>query len=146
MPSLWSQIYQPIVGCIFRSGKYSSLPSQKPSKFCLGKSYSGWRGGCLFEAFSTALILVINLSFTIWCVVHTGSGMSITTILVADCSSVNRANTILHYVINALGTLLMGASNYSMQCLSSPTRKEIDDAHTRGTYIDIGMVSFRNLI
>lgn len=37
------------------------------------------------------------------------------------------------------------ASNYSMQCLSSPTRKEIDKAHARRAWLDVGVPSFRNL-
>ena len=32
-----------------------------------------------------------------------------------------------------------------MQCLSSPTRNEIDKAHSQGIWLDIGVPSFRNL-
>ncbi|MCJ1458534.1 hypothetical protein MMC28_008907, partial [Mycoblastus sanguinarius] len=42
-------------------------------------------------------------------------------------------------------TLLVGASNYSMQCLSSPTRGEINKAHNQKIWLDIGVPSFRNL-
>lgn len=50
-----------------------------------------------------------------------------------------------HLVINILSTLLLGACNYSMQCLSSPTRAEIDKAHNKGVWLDIGVPSVRNL-
>lgn len=50
-----------------------------------------------------------------------------------------------HLVINILSTLLLGASNYSMQCLSSPTRSEVDKAHGQGIWLDIGVPSIRNL-
>ena len=50
-----------------------------------------------------------------------------------------------HVAINILSTLLLGASNYSMQCLSSPTRSEINKAHGKGVWLDIGVPSVRNL-
>ena len=51
----------------------------------------------------------------------------------------------MHVAINVLSTLLLGASNYSMQCLSSPTRREVDKAHSQGIWLDIGVPSVRNL-
>ena len=51
----------------------------------------------------------------------------------------------LHVGLNIFGTALIGASNYNMQCLSFPTRDEIDLAHSRGTWLDIGVPSIRNL-
>ena len=51
----------------------------------------------------------------------------------------------LHMVINILSTSLLGASNYSMQCLSAPTRRDIDKAHSKRTWLDIGIPSYRNL-
>jgi hypothetical protein len=50
-----------------------------------------------------------------------------------------------HIVINILSTLLLGASNYTMQVLSSPTRGEIDRAHSSNQWLDIGVLSLRNL-
>lgn len=38
----------------------------------------------------------------------------------------------------------MGASNYNMQCLNSPNREEVDAAHTKGEWLDIGVLSLRN--
>ena len=51
----------------------------------------------------------------------------------------------VHIGINVMGTLLLGASNYTMQCLSAPTRKEVDAAHANGRYLDIGLPSLKNL-
>lgn len=51
----------------------------------------------------------------------------------------------LHLAINVLGTILLGASNYCMQCLSFPTRDEVNKAHSRGAWLDIGVPSVRNL-
>jgi hypothetical protein len=51
----------------------------------------------------------------------------------------------IHIFINALSTLLLAASNYTMQVLSSPTRKDIDKAHAKYGHLDIGVLSTRNL-
>lgn len=51
----------------------------------------------------------------------------------------------LHLVINALSTLLLSATNYAMQCLSSPTRKEVDKPHRHYIWLDIGVLSVRSL-
>lgn len=51
----------------------------------------------------------------------------------------------LHLGINLLSTLLLGASNYTMQCLSAPTRDEINKAHRQRIFLDIGLPSVRNL-
>lgn len=48
-------------------------------------------------------------------------------------------------VINILGMLLLGASNYCMQCLSAPTREEVDLAHNQKQWLEIGIPSVRNL-
>lgn len=54
-------------------------------------------------------------------------------------------NTGIHLAINALSTILLSSSNYCMQCLSAPTRKELDNAHSKGKWLDIGVMSTRNL-
>jgi hypothetical protein len=53
--------------------------------------------------------------------------------------------TALHLLINLLSSLLLGASNYCMQRLVAPTRKEIDAVHAKRDWLDIGMPSVRNL-
>ncbi|KAK2624589.1 hypothetical protein QTJ16_005782 [Diplocarpon rosae] len=133
---------------ILRSGRYASHisyeqanldPSGKPSK------YSGWRGGVLLAATSAGAVLCINLLFAIWAGATSRSGMHVGTIYEGDCGVVHRTDSWIHIAINVMGTLLLGASNYTMQCLSAPTRSEIDAAHCIGRYMDIGLPSLRNL-
>lgn len=49
-------------------------------------------------------------------------------------------------LINILSTILLGASNYCMQRISAPTRKDIDSARAQGKMVDIGVLSIRNLL
>ncbi|KAI9148394.1 Long-chain-alcohol oxidase FAO2 [Paramyrothecium foliicola] len=48
-------------------------------------------------------------------------------------------------VINVLSTLLLGASNTCAQLITSPTRQDIDKAHAKGEWLDIGVPSVKNL-
>jgi len=56
----------------------------------------------------------------------------VATILHEDCTRVARYDTILHVLINALSTLLLGASNLSLQLVVAPTREEVEAAHAKG--------------
>lgn len=62
-----------------------------------------------------------------------------------SCNRANAITTWLHILINGLSSLLLSASNYTMQTLAAPTRSEVDRAHARGSWMDIGVVSVRNL-
>ncbi|KAF7589729.1 hypothetical protein BBP40_003927 [Aspergillus hancockii] len=61
-----------------------------------------------------------------------------------DCSVSGHWATGLHLLINLLSTLLLGASNYVMQCLGAPSRSDVDQAHRRRKWLDIGTFTFRN--
>jgi hypothetical protein len=67
------------------------------------------------------------------------------TLYVGQCDVAQNLNLWFHLLINILSTLLLGASNYAMQLLASPTRNDVDRAHARGVYLDIGISSVRNL-
>lgn len=72
-----------------------------------------------------------------------GSGDQIT-IFTGDCGKTRRISAGAHVVINILSTLLLATSNACMQSLNAPTRSEIDKAHERGIWLDIGTQSLRN--
>lgn len=74
------------------------------------------------------------------------SGFSDTQIVYqGKCSLTKRWNVALHLVINGVGTAILGASNYCMQSLVAPSRRDIDEYHTRGKALDIGSASIKNL-
>ena len=62
-----------------------------------------------------------------------------------DCGLVKRAGVGTHLAINVLSTLMLWASNLGLQLLGAPTRRAIDEAHAKGTWLDIGILSLRNL-
>ena len=93
----------------------------------------------------SVLIFLINLSCTAVFKAKWGSDSDINTLYQGDCSKTEKISTGLHVIINLLSTLLLGASNLCMQLLAAPTRSEIDRAHQKFIWLDIGAPSFRNL-
>jgi uncharacterized protein DUF6536 len=128
------------------STKASSIStrSQKPS--WTQRHFVGWRSGILNSAILASLVFCINLAATLYATVNSidkHDGRLV--IWKGDCERTRHINTGLHLVINVLSTLLLSASSYGMQCLSAPTRSEIDMAHSTRKWLDIGVLSFRNL-
>lgn len=74
-----------------------------------------------------------------------GHASAISVIRKGTCDDIEHTGLAIHLVINVVSTLLLGASNYCMQCLSAPTREDVDRAHQKGTWLDIGVPSLRNL-
>ncbi|KAI0965610.1 hypothetical protein F4678DRAFT_451957 [Xylaria arbuscula] len=62
-----------------------------------------------------------------------------------DSAGIPLINTFLHLLINVISTLVLASSNFFMQVLNAPSREELDAAHTRSTWMDIGVYSIRNV-
>jgi len=93
----------------------------------------------------TLLVTIINIAWTISCVFlkpHDVRGMYL--LFEGSCKKTSRLNTVLHFVINVLSTILLWATNHSMQLMLATSRTEVDHAHERGLYFDIGIASYRN--
>lgn len=97
-----------------------------------------------FVIVSTICITNFVLAVLLWSR-DESSPDGVVTLYQGDCTVVRRADTATHLLINILSTLLMGASNMTLELIGAPTRKEVDKAHRAGTWLDIGVLSFRNL-
>ena len=102
---------------------------------------------CVFASIVHLINVVVTIVFkTKW---HTIGKLGVIhdlgTIYFGDCSKSNRLNLYLHVVINILSTMLLATSNLCMQLLVAPTRKEVDQAHEKLRWLDIGVPSLRNL-
>lgn len=107
------------------------------------KRLSGWRVGALNFAVWAAIVFSINLIIT--ASVFSTRKTNQDVLSEGDCGNIKRLNSVFHAIINVLSTILLSGSNYCMQCLSAPTRAEIDVAHAKNRRLDIGVPSFRNL-
>lgn len=104
-----------------------------------------WQLGIFYAAFATSLVCLLNLIITIWAFVTHGVTHGSAVLYEGSCETTKNLNIGVHLIINIFSSVILGGSNYTMQSLSSPTRSEVDQAHARGTWVDIGIPSIRNL-
>jgi cytochrome bd-type quinol oxidase subunit 2 len=108
--------------------------------------YHGWRMGVLAGCVMSAFVLSCNVAILIaGSQIHGGYKQGIADLVSGSAPNISRWSTAAHLLINVFSTILLGASNYTMQVLSSPTRNDIDKAHTKRKWLDVGVLSIRNL-
>jgi hypothetical protein len=107
------------------------------------KWMAGWRFGAINCAVWASVVFIINFVVTIWASVHNKTRGNL--LYQGDCDKVDQLNTGVHLIINFLSTVLLSSSNYAMQCLSAPTRNDVDKAHAKRVWLDIGVPSIHNL-
>ncbi|MCJ1403721.1 hypothetical protein MMC11_006944 [Xylographa trunciseda] len=120
-------------------------PSHRKSPSATYRHLSGWRKGVAPAAITATIVLCINIGIAIWATTKAGTVDGIGVLYQGACTNSSQINTGLHLAVNILSTLLLGAGNYTMQCLSSPTRAEVDRAHRQGVWLDVGVPSVRNI-
>ena len=94
--------------------------------------FHGWRGTVAAGVIATVSTLLINLVLLVWALALGVNHWGIATLFEGSCVEMKRISTWFHVAINILSTLLLRASNNAMQCLLSPTREEVDKAHSEG--------------
>lgn len=109
-----------------------------------------WVIGVLICAFCASIVLVLNISLTVAAVVRSyskyeGQGFTSALLYHGNCDTSKNWVRGLHLLINILSTILLAASNYSMQCLSSPSRQNVESAHTQRKWLHIGVPNTKNL-
>lgn len=99
--------------------------------------------GITLCAATASSVLTINVVLTVFASIKYGLHDGFGTLQECNCHTTKDLSLWLHLAINVLSTLLLGASNYCMQCLTSPTREEIDKAHGQHVWLDFGVPSVR---
>ncbi|KAK3946005.1 hypothetical protein QBC46DRAFT_370559 [Diplogelasinospora grovesii] len=108
---------------------------------------SGWRTGIAMNLVLSFLVLVVGF---VCLMVGLARNRSLLTtagqmpIFAGSCSTASNISWGLHALINVLVVVLIAGANYTFQILSSPTRSEVDAAHGRKRWLDIGIPSVRN--
>lgn len=129
-------------------GPGSSVPvegghTENPIDVQPRKRFTGWKVGAVTGASLSAVALGINVAALVY--LQNQDRASLVEVFRGDCERVEKMQMWGHLAINAMSAVLLAASNYSMQVLSAPTRSEIDRAHGKGKWLDIGVQSPRNL-
>lgn len=107
--------------------------------------------GVVLCACGAAIVLLANVILTVIAIVisysnHREQEFASAMLYQGNCSVSKSWARGLNLLINVLSTLILASSNYCMQCLSSPSREEVDNAHSRGNWLDIGVPSLKNLL
>lgn len=133
-------------GCNLCCGiQWGEVP-QKFARWKISHSLIGWKFSLRVGALLATVVFAMNAAILIWTLAsHHEIGNGRAVLYRGNCQTVRSKNTWIHLYINVASTLLLSASNFSMQCLSAPTRKDTDRAHSRKKWMDIGIPSFRNI-
>jgi hypothetical protein len=105
---------------------------------------NGWRKtGAIFFVLIWTLTLTLLILFLV-SFFAVGS-FTETTLYLGSCTQSSRNVLILHLFINIVSTAVLTSSNFFLQLLAAPTRDDIDKAHRRARWLDVGIPSLRNL-
>jgi hypothetical protein len=109
-----------------------------------------WKNGVRYCAIASCVVSLMNTIFLL-----VGEGRAgfpplsrndgRRTLHDGPCDNTKKINIGVHLIINILGSIILGVSNYCMQCMNAPTRTEVDQAHSNFRWVDIGIPSLRNL-
>ncbi|KAI1094980.1 hypothetical protein F5B19DRAFT_505090 [Rostrohypoxylon terebratum] len=105
------------------------------------------RGNMLrLQLASTLFIVAVSLAMTIWSITASSpNSHGVGTFFSGNCTRVSRLNSGIHTVMNIFSGILLSSGSYCMQLLISPSRDEIDRAHSKGISLRIGVPNIRNL-
>ena len=126
------------------------METPQPPRSGGGSLQKAWRQkgfyrSVLLFALASLLACIVNVSFTVWATVNHEVTAGLGILAENSCKETGKLSAILHVVINFISTILFAGSNYCMQCLSAPTRQQLDEAHKRRRWMDIGVSSLRNV-
>jgi len=109
----------------------------------------GWKSTVMVGGAVIGLAMIANIVILTWAShlpqIGLHPGDNTITLFQGACSQGTTIKTWSHLTINVVSTLILVASGACMQCLSAPTREEVDRAHMKGAFLDIGVLSTRNL-
>lgn len=110
--------------------------------------WRGWRVSVAGGALLSLIVLLLNCALLAWAPnqpYYDALGERGTaTVFRGDCGRASEIFKWSHLAINAMSTLLLSTSTVGIQCVSAPTRPEVDRAHAAGEWLHIGVVGYRN--
>ncbi|KAF7195462.1 hypothetical protein HII31_03354 [Pseudocercospora fuligena] len=104
-----------------------------------------WRTTVRLGALLGTATLVLNTLILAWALKTFEVIDGAATIYNESCEGSDKIAAYTHFAINIVSTLLLSASNNCSQLRSAPTRKDVERAHAKGDWLDVGVQSVRNL-
>lgn len=109
------------------------------------RTLSGWRRAALVNIGLLTIPLLVLVGLLATSIAETGDWRQSWKFFIAECNRTTTADVLLHLLINGLSTVILASSNFFMQILNAPTRKDINVAHAKGQWLDIGVSSLHNI-
>ncbi|KAI1735316.1 hypothetical protein F4680DRAFT_461784 [Xylaria scruposa] len=111
-----------------------------------GLPITGWRRTGVIHVACLLIFGIILLILFIVSIARYGASFNQATIISrTNCSTATYLTLLLHLIISLLSTGIFASSNFFMQIATSPSRVDIDKAHSQLRSLDIGIPSVRNL-
>jgi hypothetical protein len=114
------------------------------------KTRPQWQDPVRWCFWGNAAVLMINIALTIAAVGVSASnhnqsfGFGSIVLYQGSCSATQKRKIGLHLMINVLGVIMTATSSYCYTILMAPSRADIDKAHSKGTWLSVGVASWRN--
>ncbi|KAF4458018.1 hypothetical protein F53441_172 [Fusarium austroafricanum] len=106
---------------------------------------TGWRAGVAVNMFLAFLILVASI---VCLAIASAQGHMSTwgsSLMEGSSTTVEGIARGIVAAVNVFAIVLIAGANYVVQILNSPTRAEVDNAHSTFKWLDIGIPSLRNM-
>lgn len=105
-----------------------------------------WRKAGIVNIVLVSVCLTVLSACFAFSVTRPGSSLNVFTIISNDeCEKTAKINLFLHLIINLISSGVLASSNFYMQVVCSPSRKEVDKAHAYLQSLDIGIPSVKNV-
>lgn len=104
----------------------------------------GWRRLAILNVAVISVTLLIMASFLLAAYVASTDFMQVWIFYSSRCTDISAPNILIHLLLNAFSTVVLASSNFFMQICNAPSRQEIDAAHAKQDWLDIGVPSLRN--
>nr|ADO29932.1 hypothetical protein PP110 [Penicillium paxilli] len=123
-----------------------TLPDNAPD----AKTRPEWQDPVRWCFWGNAAVLVINIALTIAAVGVSASkhdeslGFGSIVLHQGSCPATQKTKIGLHLLINVLSVVMSATSSYCCTILMAPSRTDIDKAHSKGTWLSVGVASWRN--
>ncbi|KAG8164133.1 hypothetical protein KVR01_006051 [Diaporthe batatas] len=130
-----------------RKHQIQSRPSSSLGVWNRFRSLSGWRKSAIVNTVLVSAVFLVLLicHIVLWATSGHVAGYQIIYSERCADNAIGRLNTLFHLMINVLSSLVLASTNFFMQVLNAPSREELDNAHEKGSWLDVGIPSPRNV-
>lgn len=105
---------------------------------------SGWRRTAVVNTIVVGTLAALLICLMALAASAGGSLFAAVIFFEGSCTQSTYLNLFLHLLLNIISTLVIASSNFFMQVLNAPTREEVDGAHVRNKWLEIGVPSIGN--